>query len=72
MMEELIIEEAMALGDPDCNNNASLVEASVKDFESNGLLQSMVMNCSLMFPAQVVGDFKSSICCTFKHHQRRI
>ena len=72
MMEELIIEVANELGDPDCNVNAGLVEASLNDFESNDLLQNLVDNCSLLFPAQVIADFKSSVCCTFKHHKRRL
>ena len=68
MMEELIIEEARSVQMPS-TKKAAMIESSMDDFESN-LLQNLIMNTYLE-SGDVISDFKSSICCTFKHHKRK-
>lgn len=68
MMEELIIEEARSVQMAN-TNKAAMIESSIDDFESN-LLQNLIMNTYLE-SGDVISDFKSSICCTFKHHMSK-
>lgn len=69
MMEELIMDEAR-LTAGDCQDKVALVESSISDFESNGLLQGLVNNAQLDVD-DVVENFRSSICCTFNHYKRK-
>lgn len=68
MMEELIIDEARTMYAMPRFKKGPMVDASIKDFESSELLQGLVNNAQLDLGAtNVVDNFISAICCTFKH-----
>jgi len=69
MMEEMIIDEARKVGG-DCIDKTYMVESSLADFESNDLLINMVNNVYLE-TGNIIENFRSSICCTFKHYNRK-